>query len=293
MARITRSNNTTNQIKVTNCRSSEERWVRLINGSETSEHWGLKQSIGFRLAELIHRRLRVSPAKISQSSQPNGYHHPSIHSHSGISRDGLHKRSHTGAKRANYRDGRKFELGRQPAMTKIGAKRIHEVRTRGGNRKFRALRLDTGSFSWGSECISRKTRILAVSYNSSNNELVRTNTLVKGCVVTIDSSPFRQWWENHYGVSLKKKTSTEESVKRSAKVERKLESRKAMAHVDHALEEQFSTGRLYGLLIFLSELTSACISSRPGQSGRCDGYVLEGKELEFYVKKMKAKKGGQ
>ena len=29
-------------------------------------------------------------------------------------------------------------------------------------------------------------------------------------------------------------------------------------------------------------LSAACVSSRPGQSGRCDGYILEGKELEFY-----------
>ena len=35
----------------------------------------------------------------------------------------------------------------------------------------------------------------------------------------------------------------------------------------------------------------ACISSRPGQSGRCDGYILEGKELDFYLKKLKTKKG--
>jgi hypothetical protein len=35
---------------------------------------------------------------------------------------------------------------------------------------------------------------------------------------------------------------------------------------------------------------AACISSRPGQSGRCDGYILEGKELEFYIKKIRAKK---
>ena len=34
----------------------------------------------------------------------------------------------------------------------IGAKRIHLVRTRGGNRKYRALRLETGNFSWGAEC---------------------------------------------------------------------------------------------------------------------------------------------
>ena len=34
----------------------------------------------------------------------------------------------------------------------------------------------------------------------------------------------------------------------------------------------------------------ACVSSRPGQCGRCDGYLLEGKELEFYLKKLKMKK---
>jgi len=34
----------------------------------------------------------------------------------------------------------------------LGPKRIHTVRTRGGNKKFRALRLDQGNFSWGSEC---------------------------------------------------------------------------------------------------------------------------------------------
>jgi len=49
--------------------------------------------------------------------------------------------------------------------------------------------------------------------------------------------------------------------------------------IEHSLEEQFTTGRLY-----------ACISSRPGQSGRCDGYILEGKELEFYLKKIHQKK---
>ena len=38
-------------------------------------------------------------------------------------------------------------------------------------------------------------------------------------------------------------------------------------------------------------LSLACIASRPGQSGRCDGYILEGKELEFYQRKLKSKKG--
>ena len=78
---------------------------------------------------------------------------------------------------------RKFEMGRQPAMTKIGAKKVRPVRGRGGNYKYRALTLDAGNFSWGSEQVTRKTRILDVVYNATNNELVRTKTLVKNSIV--------------------------------------------------------------------------------------------------------------
>lgn len=39
--------------------------------------------------------------------------------------------------------------------------------------KFRGLRLDSGNFSWGSEGVSKKTRVIAVAYHPSNNELVR------------------------------------------------------------------------------------------------------------------------
>ena|ERR1700737_5564376 len=85
----------------------------------------------------------------------------------GISRDSRHKRSATGAQRASYRKKRKFELGRQPANTRIGAKRIHEVRVRGGNQKFRALRLDSGNFTWPSENVAKKTRIIAVLFSRS------------------------------------------------------------------------------------------------------------------------------
>ena len=201
----------------------------------------------------------------------------------GISRDSRHKRSHTGAKRAQYRKKRKFELGRQPANTKLGQKRIHTVRTRGGNSKFRALRLDSGSFSWGSEAISRKTRIIDVVYNASNNELVRTKTLVKSAIVQVDATPFRQWYESHYGEVLGKKRVSEAdaaaSAKKSNSLIKKQSTRKALAKVDSIVEDQFTTGRLY-----------AHITSRPGQSGRCDGYILEGKELEFYLKKFKSHK---
>ena len=46
----------------------------------------------------------------------------------------------------------RYELGRQPAMTKLSSNvTVRRVRVRGGNFKFRALRLDSGNFSWGSE----------------------------------------------------------------------------------------------------------------------------------------------
>ena len=46
----------------------------------------------------------------------------------------------------------RYELGRQPAMTKLSSNvAVRKVRVRGGNTKFRALRLDAGNFSWGTE----------------------------------------------------------------------------------------------------------------------------------------------
>merc|ERR1712080_496993 len=79
------------------------------------------------------------------------------------------------------------------------------VRFRGGNLKYRAMRLDHGTFSWGSEAISRKCRILDVNYNASNNELVRTKTLVKNAIVSIEAGPFITWYNSYYGVRLGKK----------------------------------------------------------------------------------------
>ncbi|CAL9244198.1 unnamed protein product [Arabidopsis halleri] len=213
----------------------------------------------------------------------------------GISRDSIHKRRATGGKQKMWRKKRKYELGRQPANTKLSSnKTVRRIRVRGGNVKWRALRLDTGNFSWGSEAVTRKTRILDVAYNASNNELVRTQTLVKSAIVLVDAAPFKQGYLQHYGVDIgrKKKAAaakkegeegdavTTEEVKKSNHVQRKLEMRQEGCALDSHIEEQFSSGRLL-----------ACIASRPGQCGRADGYILEGKELEFYMKKLQKKKG--
>merc|ERR1712099_130691 len=123
----------------------------------------------------------------------------------GISRDSRHKHRKTGGRRNIHQKKRKFEMGRPPAMTKLGAKRVRVVRCRGGNLKYRALRLDAGNYSWGSENCTKKVRILDVVYNASNNELVRTKTLVKNAIVMVDATSYRQWYEQHYGILLGKK----------------------------------------------------------------------------------------
>ncbi|KAL4309820.1 hypothetical protein GQ457_01G006730 [Hibiscus cannabinus] len=82
------------------------------------------------------------------------------------------------------RDGTSF--GRQPANTKLSSnKTVRRIRVRGGN---------------GSEAVTRKTRIYA-----SNNELARTQTLVKSAIVQVVAAPFKQWYLQHYNIDIDRK----------------------------------------------------------------------------------------
>lgn len=204
-----------------------------------------------------------------------------LFSSQGITRTGRNKRRETGGRRSKFSKKRKFLNGRPAAMTKIGEKHVSVVRCRGGNLKQRALRLESGNFSWGTEVCTRKVRVLDVTYNASNNELVRTKTLVKGGIILVDAHPFKEWYESHYGVKIglkKGQTAEAGETKKSDSVQRKIAARQKGRTLEGALDHQFASGRLY-----------AKITSRPGQSGRCDGYILEGSELAFY-QKMMAKK---
>jgi len=173
-------------------------------------------------------------------------------------------------------------------MTKLGAKDVRPVRGRGGNYKYRALRIDQGNFVWQSEQFATKTRVLDVVYNATNNELVRTKTIVKNSIVQVDATPFKKFYLEHYDVELGKKKvvvgaegdkPAEEKKKKSRHIQVTIKKRQVGRVLDSHVSEQFNAGRLL-----------ACIVSRPGQSGRADGYILEGKELEFYIKKMEKKK---
>ena len=124
----------------------------------------------------------------------------------GISRDSRHKRRATGGRMPIHKKKRAYEKGRPQANTRIADEaKVRRVRVRGGNYKFRALRLNSGNFYWQSEGISKKTKISRVIYNATSNELVRTNTLTKNSIIEIDCTPFRDWYRKHYGINLAKK----------------------------------------------------------------------------------------
>lgn len=201
----------------------------------------------------------------------------------GISRSSKNKHRLTGGRMPIHRKKRKFEMGRQASMTKIGEKKVIDIRGRGGNLKKRALKLNEGNFTWISENVSRKCKILNVAYNATNNELVRTQTLVKNCIVIIDPTPFKYYWYIHYDEKTPKMPEIADQERK-----KKLEEKRSKKKAEHPNKDQLdklghffellNKGRLY-----------ACITSRPGQTGRADGYLLEGRELEFYIKKLEKK----
>ena len=181
-----------------------------------------------------------------------------------------------------HKKKRQYESGRPAANTKLGDSRIREVRAMGGKIKQRALRLNTGNYNWASAGVAFKTKILNVVYNASNNELVRTNTLVKNTIVRVDATPFKKYVVKHYFGSEDENFALnfnwENNEEAGKKTDNKYLKRRQNNKIEPKIQEQVTKGQLL-----------ACISSRPGQSGRADGYILEGKELEFYLRKLEKK----
>ncbi|CAI2378725.1 unnamed protein product [Moneuplotes crassus] len=128
-----------------------------------------------------------------------------------------------------HKKKRKFEMVRQPAMTKLEKKKISVVRGRGSNLKHRAIKLYFCNYTWQSESVSFKIKILNTVYNATNNELTRTKTLVKNTIVQINSTLFRNWYLQHYGIDLSGK---EDTIKRSGHSKTKLKTKQEKRTID-------------------------------------------------------------
>ncbi|MGD9778561.1 30S ribosomal protein S8e [Methanomethylovorans sp.] len=95
---------------------------------------------------------------------------------------GRSRRKYTGAKIKAYRAKRKFELGREPADTRLDDTKIKLVSTMGGNSKVRLLQCNVANVT-DANGKAQKTTIQTVVGNEANEHYVRRNILTKGSVI--------------------------------------------------------------------------------------------------------------
>ena len=95
-------------------------------------------------------------------------------------------RLETGGRIHKARGKRRSEIGRAPAETHIGEPRRRIIRTRGGNRKIRALRAEIASISDPKTGETKQAKIETVEENTANPNYVRRNLLTKGAIIKTD-----------------------------------------------------------------------------------------------------------
>ena len=78
---------------------------------------------------------------------------------------------------------KKRDMGRYPAETHIGTRKLKHIRTRGGNGKYRVLADEFANILDQSTGISQKSKILNVLENRANREYARRRIITKGCVI--------------------------------------------------------------------------------------------------------------
>ena len=96
---------------------------------------------------------------------------------------GKSTRKASGGRRRANRGKKKFELGRDPAETRIGDKRLRKIRTRGGNEKLRLALDNKVNIIDPTNQKSETLEVLNVIENKANPNYVRRNIITKGAVV--------------------------------------------------------------------------------------------------------------
>ena len=95
----------------------------------------------------------------------------------------LHKKKKTGGRRRIWRKKRKYELGRFPAETLLGERKLKVVRAKGGNIKLRLLKDKFVNLVIPEEKRIERTEILRVVENRANREYSRRGIITKGAII--------------------------------------------------------------------------------------------------------------
>ena len=94
---------------------------------------------------------------------------------------GRSTRKRTGGRRRNFRNKRKYELGRDSTETQVGDAKRKTVDTRGETQKVRAVEADTASVATDDGTVAAD--IENVAENPSNPNYARRNIVTKGAVL--------------------------------------------------------------------------------------------------------------
>ena len=96
---------------------------------------------------------------------------------------GRKKRKVTGGLYKQFRGKRKFELGREATLTKIGEEKIHRTKTKGGSSKTKVLVAKHANVLDPKTKKYAKTEIKSVIECPANRHFVRRNIIVKGTII--------------------------------------------------------------------------------------------------------------
>ena len=97
----------------------------------------------------------------------------------------------TGGRHKSFRGKRKFELGRAPTLTGIGAKVLKHVRTKGGGLKVRVLRSDVANLYDPKAKTFSQAKIKTVVDNPADSHYIRRNIITKGTVIETEKGKAR------------------------------------------------------------------------------------------------------
>ena len=150
-----------------------------------------------------------------------------------------------------------WRADRKPADTKLSTRDIVEERKAfGGFKKFKAVEISKGTYTLVSQNLTHECFILDVVHSESGRKYREDKILSKHCYITVDVTPIKD------SINL-------DEIKKDMNGS---ENNSAMQNI---IENSFEKGHMY-----------AKVTSRPGQTGKCDGIILEGNDLVLLMQKL-------
>jgi small subunit ribosomal protein S8e len=99
---------------------------------------------------------------------------------------GKGKKKPSGGKLVSSRSKRRYELGREPTLTRIGDNSRKKIRGLGGNYKVSLMRGNEANVYNPNDKTTKKVRIQTVKENPSNPHFVQRNIMNKGTIIMTD-----------------------------------------------------------------------------------------------------------